>query len=219
MTIAYLVGLLSAILTLAITLAMLVTFRKERPVGRLAPLASIVLSLVILLIFSALSGSRLRPGLSLLILGLGIAVGAIRGLATKLRYREGRVIRRHSPLFLLGWGVSLALAQGVTLLDSTVLASAGLIPLVLTTGTQIGIDSNIYIRSLLMRPSNALYSESLRRRRSAPPNSRRDRQQPTSRSASSHTPWWLWAAAGCGAIFLILIGGITLVIIILALQP
>jgi hypothetical protein len=54
--------------------------------------------------------------------------------------------------FLLGWGGSLVLAQVLNMFGSALLASIGLMPLFLSTGTQLGINGNLFLRRLLMRP-------------------------------------------------------------------
>lgn len=60
---------------------------------------------------------------------------------------------RHSLFFLLGWGGSLALGTLLNLFGSALLASLGLLPLFLNTGTQVGINANIFLRRLIMQPS------------------------------------------------------------------
>ena len=55
-------------------------------------------------------------------------------------------------LFLLGWGGSLVLAQLLNMFDSVFLASVGLMPVFLSTGTQAGMNGNIFLRRLMMRP-------------------------------------------------------------------
>jgi hypothetical protein len=144
-------NLLMVLFTGAMTIVMLFTFRKERPIGRFSALWSAGLSLLILLTFVLLSGARLDLLLGVPVFGLGLVVGFLRGLATRLYAKDGQVVRRNSLFFLLGWGSSLALAQLFAMLDSALLASVGLLPLVLTTGTQVGLEGNIFLRRLMMR--------------------------------------------------------------------
>lgn len=144
-------NLLAVVFTAVVTVVMLFTFRKERPIGRFSALWSAGLSLVILFAFVLLSGARLNRLLAVPVFGLGLLVGFLRGLATRLYARNGQVVRRNSLFFLLGWGGSLALAQLFAMLDSAVMASVGLLPLVLTTGTRVGLEGNIFLRRLMMR--------------------------------------------------------------------
>jgi len=76
----------------------------------------------------------------------------MRGLATRLTYKDGQVVGRNSQLFLLDWGGSLVLAQLLNLFGSAFLASVGLVPVCLSTGTQVGMNGNVFLRRLMMRP-------------------------------------------------------------------
>jgi hypothetical protein len=151
-TILRLIGFLSAVLTAAMTVFMLFTFRKERPISTFSPFLSAVLSLVMLPVFTLLSGARLNLLLAIPILALGLLVGFLRGLTTRLTYKDGQVMGRNSLLFLLGWGGSLVVAQLLNLFGSAFLASVGLMPVFLSTGTQVGMNGNVFLRRLMMQP-------------------------------------------------------------------
>lgn len=148
----FLIGVLATMFTLAITILMLFTFRKERRINALSPFVSAALSLIMLPVFVLLSGARLNLLIGLPILILGLLVGFLRGLTTRLYYDNGQVMGKNSWLFLLGWGLSLALAQLLNFLGSALLASLGLIPMFLSTGTQVGINTTIFLRRLMIRP-------------------------------------------------------------------
>jgi hypothetical protein len=106
-----LVGLLGSLFTLAITILMVFRFRKERRISAISSFMAALLSLILLPAFILLSGARLNLLLGLAILVLGLAVGFLRGMTTRLRYQGEDVVGKNSVLFLLGWGGSLALAQ------------------------------------------------------------------------------------------------------------
>ena len=112
-----------------------------------------VLSVATLPIFMLLSGARLNLLLAFPIMAFGLLMGFLRGQTTRLYYKEGQVMGRHSLFFLLGWGGSLALGTLLNLFGSALLASIGLLPLFLNTGTQVGINANIFLRRLVMQPS------------------------------------------------------------------
>lgn len=151
-TILRLIGFLGAGLTAAMTVLMLFTFRQERPISTFSPFLSAVLSLVMLPVFILLSGAWLNLLLAIPILALGLLVGFLRGLTTRLTYKDGQVVGRNSLLFLLGWGGSLVLAQLLNLFGSVLLASVGLMPVFLSTGTQVGMNGNVFLRRLMMQP-------------------------------------------------------------------
>lgn len=157
------IGFLSALFTVAMTFLMLLTFRKERRIGALSPLISAALTLLLLPGFILLSGARLNLLVGLPILAVGLAIGFLRGMTTRLYYKDGEVVGRNSMLFLLGWGGSLVLAQLLSMGGSPLLASIGLIPAFLSTGTQVGMNGNIFVRRLMMAPpSPAAATESAR---------------------------------------------------------
>jgi len=151
-TILRLIGFLGVVFTLAMTVLMLFTFRQERRINTFSPFLSAVLSLVMLPVFVLLSGARLNLLLAIPILALGLLLGFLRGLATRLYYKDGQVMGRNSRLFLLGWGGSLVLAQLLNIFGSAFLASIGLVPVFLSTGTQVGMNGNVFLRRLMMRP-------------------------------------------------------------------
>ena len=91
-------------------------------------------------------------GLGLLLLGGGVLVGVIRGQATRLYFQGQQVVARNSMLFLLGWIASLLISQLLTTFGSVLWAAVGLMPLFVSTGTQVGMQGNILVRRLLMRP-------------------------------------------------------------------
>jgi hypothetical protein len=154
-TLLRLVTFLCTLFSLLMTAIVLFTYRRERRVGVLSTLLSVALSLLMLGVFVLLSGACLNWLVALPALALGLLVGFVRGMATRLYYRDGWVVGRNSMLFLLGWGASLVLAQVLTLLGSALLASLGLLGLFLGTGTQVGIGVNVLLRRLFLRPPPA----------------------------------------------------------------
>ena len=149
------INLLGILFTVAMTVVMLFTYRAPRRIAVFPLLISMSLSLIALPVFVWLSGARLNLWISVPIFLLGLIIGAIRGLTTRLSYEGGQVVGRRSWLFLLGWGASLVVAQALAMAGSALLASAGLIPLYLTTGSEVGIQSNLLLRRLLWRPGAA----------------------------------------------------------------
>jgi hypothetical protein len=149
------VTLISSALAAAATIAMVVTYRRERRIGVGSLLLSIVISAAMLLAFALASGVEANPLLASLALVVGLLVGILRALGTRLYQRNGQVVGRHSLLFLLGWGLSYALAAALNLLGSALASAAGLLALCLSTGTQIGLNGWLLVRCLTLRPGAA----------------------------------------------------------------
>jgi hypothetical protein len=149
------ITVLSTLFTLGTTIWMLISFRRERRIRASALLLSVALCLVMLPAFMLLSGARLNLWVGLPVLAVGLLVGFLRGGSTRLYYRNEEVVGKHSWWFLLGWGLSLALAQLLNLFGSALLSSLGLAPMFLSTGTQVGINGSMLLRRLRMRPPPA----------------------------------------------------------------
>ena len=145
---------LAILSTLITTIFMILIFRSVRPVNHLSPLLSILVCLQILFFFMILSGSRLNLWLSGFLLLTGSMIGLIRGLIIKLHYINGQVVGKMPLFFLLGWGGALAFVQILNTPGSILLSSFGLMPLIFTTGTQVGISTGLFLRRLFIRTPN-----------------------------------------------------------------
>ena len=144
------IGFLSFVFAIVMTGVMLVTFREPRRVTALSALASVLISLFLLPIYLALSGAQPDPRFALPFFGLGLLVGFLRGQTMKLEYVGEDVVGKHSLFFLVLWGVSLAISQLLSMFDSVILLAVGLSSLFFSTGTQVGIYGNLFLRRLVM---------------------------------------------------------------------
>ncbi len=141
---------LFSLLTLILTGVMLFTFRKPRRITAASSLSSALISLLLPAIFLIITGARPDLRLMLPFFSLGLLLGYIRGAMMKLEFVGDQVVGRHSRIFLLLWGFSLALNQALSSLDSSILMAFGLASLFLTTGTQVGFYGILAVRRLAM---------------------------------------------------------------------
>jgi hypothetical protein len=86
------VNMLGVLLTAAMTLALLFTYRVPRRIAVLPLLLSTALSLIALPVFAWRSGARLNPWLGVPAFLLGLGISAIRGLTTWLSYQGRQVV-------------------------------------------------------------------------------------------------------------------------------
>jgi TolB protein len=164
-----LAGFLGAGIAAVMTVVMLLTFRKPRRITSMSSLVSILLSGILLPVYIWLSGVPINYYVGFPFLCLGLLIGFLRGQTTQLRYVGEEVVGQHSWLFLLAWGSSLVLSQLLNLFGGGLLASLGLLPVFLSTGTQIGIYGNLLLRRMAMvRPelepagiSNATFNRAI----------------------------------------------------------
>jgi Tol biopolymer transport system component len=145
-----LAGFLGAGIAAVMTVMMLLTFRKPRRITSMSSLVSILLSGILLPVYIWLSGVPINYYVGFPFLCLGLLIGFLRGQTTQLRYVGEEVVGQHSWLFLLAWGSSLVLSQLLNLFGGGLLASLGLLPVFLSTGTQIGIYGNLLLRRMAM---------------------------------------------------------------------
>jgi hypothetical protein len=134
------------------TVVMLFAFRKPRRITVLSALVSGLISLVIPFLFLALSGQPVDVWLILPIFSFGLILGYLRGITMKLSFVGDQVVGKHSILFLLIWGFSLALNQGLSTLNSIFLLSIGVIVITFSAGIQTGFYGILALRRLVLIP-------------------------------------------------------------------
>ncbi|MBI5032047.1 MAG: hypothetical protein HZB51_16060 [Chloroflexi bacterium] len=154
-TIFQAISLVSAIIIAGITLVVLFASNKERCLNPLTLLFSIAMALMMLPVFMFQSHARLNLWLALPLLAFGFVVGLVWGLTTRVYFKQGHVVGKPSLLALGVWGGAWVLSQVSNLFGSSLLTALGLVPLVFATGTQVGRDSNILLRLLVIKLASA----------------------------------------------------------------
>ena len=144
------VGFIGAVVATGMTVMMLLTFRKPRRISPFSLLSSVLLGAILLPIYIWISDVPINLYVGFPFLCLGLLVGFLRGQTTQLRFVGDQVVGQHSWFFLLAWGSSLALSQLLNLFGGGLLASLGLLPVFLSTGTQVGIYGNLLLRRIAM---------------------------------------------------------------------
>ncbi len=143
-------GTLGSVFAFVMTALAVINYKKPKKVTGWSSFLSGLMALLGLVAMTFLGGMRLNLELGFPIFLMGLFLGYLRGTAVKLNWENNQVIGRNSILFLILWGLSLALSQLLGLLGSPMLASLGLIPVVFTTGLQAGYYGNLFLRRLIM---------------------------------------------------------------------
>lgn len=143
-------GTLGSVFAAVMTALSMINYRKPRKITTLSIFLSGLISLLSLAAMVWLGGMRLASYLSAPLFMIGLLLGYLRGAGVKLNWENGQVIGRNSILFLILWGLSLALSQLLGLFGSPLLASLGLIPVFFTTGLQAGLFGHLFLRRLIM---------------------------------------------------------------------
>lgn len=144
-------GTLGSVFTAVMTVMAAINFRKPRKITLLSTFLSGLIALLGLAAMVFLGGMQVALYLGGPLFVAGILLGYLRGAGVKMQWENENVIGRNSILFLILWGLSLALSQLLGLFGSPLLASLGLIPAVFTTGLQAGYYGHIFLRRLVMR--------------------------------------------------------------------
>ena len=154
-TIFLITGTLGGVFALVTTMLSLLKYRKPRRINLSSAFLSGLIALLALAVMIFLGGLRIQPVLGLPLIILGLLLGFLRGQAVALTFADKIVIGRNSPLVLFLWGTSLTFSMFLGMLGSPLLASLGLIPVVFSTGLQLGYCGNLFLRRLFMRPDSA----------------------------------------------------------------
>ncbi len=149
-TLMIILGTLGSVFAAVFTVLSLINYRKPRKITVLSTFLSGLISTLSLAVMTFLGGMSLNLELGLPLFMIGVLLGFLRGITVKLRWENGLVIGRNSWLFLILWGLSLALSQLLGMLGSPLLASLGLIPVFFTTGLQGGFYGILFLRRLIM---------------------------------------------------------------------
>ena len=146
------INILTSLFMVLMTIVMLFGFRKPRRVTFLSSLFSALMSIVIPVTFILITGLKPDLRLALPFISFGMLLGFIRGLTMKLTFVGDQVFGKHSVLFLLIWGLSLAFNQALSSPYPTALMAVGLAALFLSTGTQVGFYGILVVRRLALIP-------------------------------------------------------------------
>jgi len=150
-TLMIILGTLGSVFAAVLTVLSVINYRKPRKISLGTTFLSGLLALGGLLAMLLLGGLWLEPLLGLPLLLIGLLLGFLRGQAVKLSWADKAVIGKNSALFIILWGFSLGLSQLLGLLGSPLLASLGLVPVLISTGLQLGLYGNLFLRRLVMR--------------------------------------------------------------------
>lgn len=144
-------GTLGSVFAVVLTVLSVINYRKPRKVSLGTSFLAGLFAIGGLLALLLLGGLWLEPLLGVPLLLVGLLLGFLRGQAVKLTWADKIVVGRNSALFIILWGFSLGLSQLLGLLGSPLLASLGLVPVLFSTGLQLGFNANLFLRRLVMR--------------------------------------------------------------------
>jgi hypothetical protein len=128
---------------------MLVTFRRVRSVSIKAPLISIGISIVTVLVYLTLIGSTLPLFVLWLIGVLGLLLGVVQGKKTKVWNEKGKRKAQNTVWFLVIWAIGYALNQLLTVTGQALSLNLGIGAMSLGTGVTVGSQGIIFFKLLM----------------------------------------------------------------------
>jgi hypothetical protein len=127
-------GLASCGLSLALILILAHTYRQPRPVSRLLILVHLLAVPTAIGLYVGIAGIVLEPTWILGGVALGALLGWWQGSAGRVYLEDGHVFVRNAGWYLVAWGVTCTVGQGVALL-STQMMPASVATLSLVVGS------------------------------------------------------------------------------------
>ena len=149
-TLLTLLGGLSSFFIIVMTVVSAFSMRKPRKISALSVFFSAIIAFLVLLVMLLIAGFKVNPLLAVPALLLGILFGLVRGQLVKFSLVGQQVIGQNSILLIILWGFSLGTSLLLGLLNSPIIASLGLLPVVFSTGLQIGYYLNLFLRRILI---------------------------------------------------------------------
>ena len=149
-----LLGALSSFFVIIMTLIAALSLRKPRKISSLSTFISGIVALIAMLVMVLLGGLRIRLIFVVPTLLLGVLFGFVRGQLVKFNLVGKQVVGRNSILFIILWGLSLGVSLLLSLFNFPWLASLGLLPVIFSTGLQIGYNLNLFLRRVVIHLKN-----------------------------------------------------------------
>jgi hypothetical protein len=127
-------GLASCGLSLALILILALTYRQPRPVARLLILVHLLAVPAAIGLYVGIAGIAMQPTWMLGGVALGALLGWWQGSAGRVYLEDGHVFVRNAGWYLVAWGVTCTVGQGVAIL-STQMMPASVATLSLVVGS------------------------------------------------------------------------------------
>jgi hypothetical protein len=144
------VSIVMMILFIASVALLILTFRKPKKVSVLSLIITVAISLLTLVIFSALIKYDPPFWLWLLMAVIGIAIGYFWARTTKVFIKGNQVMNRNSIWYLVVWGGIFALNQLITIVTNRP-PDIAMALLIISTATVWGTNGNIMRRYFQIR--------------------------------------------------------------------
>jgi len=140
------IGFLSIPLLIFSIFMMVRSLKKERTITIRSLLLQVVISIVMLIIYSALLNIAAPTAWSWALIAVGLLVGGLQSRTTALTVQGDRVLGKRAVWFLVVWGAAFTITQLLALFARGGMASYGLLTIYFATGLSIGANLGLFLR-------------------------------------------------------------------------
>jgi hypothetical protein len=145
------IGLLSIPLLLLSVILMIRGLRKERSIRSLSLIFPALISLIILIVYTALLNNLPPTAWSAALLLTGLFIGSLQSRTTRLAWSNGKITGKRSAWYLVVWGIAFTITQLLVLFGPSKAAAYGLLTIYLSTGLNLGVNATLLIRYFLLK--------------------------------------------------------------------
>lgn len=143
------------LVSFALILWMILTFRRKRSITRRAPLISIGMSLLFILVYWLIVGTSIPVWGLFFIIVTGIVLGVWRGKNTKVWIEKGIAKAQNTIWFLIVWAFCYGLNQFLISAGKALSFNLGMASMAVGTGVILGSQGNIFLRLQKLHPARA----------------------------------------------------------------
>jgi hypothetical protein len=131
--------------------------REETLLTKLAPVITIVATVITMFLYVILTGTPINGWISLLLLGAGFIVGLGEGQMTRLYYRGPVIVGKRSAGYLIIWGLAFLFTTLMSQTGVAALYASAVLTMAFGLGVALGSNANLlFRRSRLQRPAAPL---------------------------------------------------------------
>jgi hypothetical protein len=130
---------------------MLRQMRKETRLTVFTPILALAGTILTTLLYLLISRSPLNLALAAGIVCVGLIIGLLEGLATRIYVQGNQVVGKRSGIYLVLWGLAYLVTIGFAQMNNAGLHAFGLMGLAFGLGMSLGSNLNLFFRRLFFR--------------------------------------------------------------------
>jgi uncharacterized OB-fold protein len=145
-------SIILTIISFALIIVMLITFRRVRSISTRAPLISIAFSILVIVLYGFIIGASI-PMIVLLAIGVaGLLLGLWQGKNTKVWMEKGKGKAQNTFWFLVIWAICYGVNQTLVVTGQQLSMNLGIGAMTLGTGVTVGSQGTLLFKLLRLPP-------------------------------------------------------------------